>query len=174
MDIKKYIKNKDIELSNDDIDIDKLTNDLRKGYELSSEVDNKIKSAIDEAKKTSKVDYDKLVQENEKLQNSITDYEKRNTDLADKVKTVSLERTMVEYGFNRDQFEEVSKMRSSLYGEEADDDKAISQIKEKFKNTYFPNIEAPKQKDDAPINNGVAEPKEINVNRKTSIKDLMK
>lgn len=31
MDIKKYLKN-DIELSNDDIDIEKLTADLRKGY----------------------------------------------------------------------------------------------------------------------------------------------
>ncbi len=32
MDIKKYIKNKDIELSNDDINIDKLESDLRKGF----------------------------------------------------------------------------------------------------------------------------------------------
>ena len=174
MDIKKYIKNKDIELSNDDLDIDKLTSDLRKGYELTSEVDTKIKSAVEEAKKNSKADYDKLVEENEKLQNNITDYEKRNTDLADKVKTVSLERTMVEYGFKRDQFEEVSKMRSSLYGDEADDDKAISQIKERFKGTYFPVEEVPKQKDDTPINNGVAEPKEIKITRKTSIRDLMK
>ena len=39
MDIKKYIKNKDIEISNDDINIEKLENDLRKGYELSSEVE---------------------------------------------------------------------------------------------------------------------------------------
>lgn len=174
MDIKKYIKNKDIELTNEDIDIDKLTSDLRKGYELSSEVDTKIKSAVEEANKVSKVDYEKLVEEKEKLENSLTDYEKRNTDLAEKVKTVSLERTMVEYGFNKNQFDEVSKMRSSLYGEEADDDKAISQIKEKFKGTYFPTVEAPKQKDDAPINNGVAEPKPINITRKTRIRDLMK
>ena len=41
MDIKKYIKNKDIELSNDDFNIDKLENDLRKGYVLSSEVDER-------------------------------------------------------------------------------------------------------------------------------------
>ena len=32
MDIKKYIKNKDIELSNDDFNIDKLESDLRKGF----------------------------------------------------------------------------------------------------------------------------------------------
>ena len=81
---------------------------------------------------------------------------------------------MVEYGFNKDQFAEVSKLRSSLYGEESDDDKAISQIKEKYKNTYFPTQEPTTQKDDAPINNGVAKPQEINVSRLTRIKDLMK
>ena len=32
MDIKKYLTNKDIEITNDDIDIEKLTKDLRKGF----------------------------------------------------------------------------------------------------------------------------------------------
>lgn len=168
MDIKKYITNKDIALTNDDIDIDKLTNDLRKGYELTSEVDAKIKSAVDEANKTSKSAFDAL-------QGKYDDIEKRNTDLADRVKKVSLERTMVEYGFNKDQFDEVSKMRSSLYGEEVDDDKAISQIKEKFKDTYFPTPkEEPKSKDDLPLGNSVQEPKEIKVTRTTPIKNLFK
>lgn len=168
MDIKKYITNKDIALTNDDIDIDKLTNDLRKGYELTSEVDAKIKSAVDEANKTSKSAFDAL-------QGKYDDIEKRNTDLADKVKKVSLERTMVEYGFNKDQFDEVSKMRSSLYGEEVDDDKAISQIKEKFKDTYFPTPkEEPKPKNDLPLGNSVQEPKEIKVTRTTPIKNLFK
>lgn len=168
MDIKKYITNKDITLTNDDIDIDKLTNDLRKGYELTSEVDAKIKSAVDEANKTSKNAFDDL-------QGKYDDIEKRNTDLADRVKKVSLERTMVEYGFNKDQFDEVSKMRSSLYGEEVDDDKAISQIKEKFKDTYFPTPkEEPKPKDDLPLGNSVPEPKEIKVTRTTPIKNLFK
>lgn len=169
MDIKKYITNKEITITNDDIDFDKLTNDLRKGYELTSEVDAKIKSAVEEANKTSKSAYDDL-------QGKYDDIEKRNTDLADKVKKVSLERTMVEYGFKKDQFDEVSKMRTSLYGEEADDDKAISQIKEKFKDTYFPTPkeEPPKPKDDLPLGESVQEPKEIQVNRKTPIKNLFK
>jgi predicted nucleic acid-binding Zn-ribbon protein len=169
MDIKKYITNKDITITNDDIDIDKLTNDLRKGYELSSEVDSKIKTAVDEANKTSKSAFDDL-------QGRYDDIEKRNTDLADRVKKVSLERTMVEYGFNKTQFDEVSKMRSSLFGEESDDDKAISQIKEKFKDTYFPTPkeEPPKQKDDIPLGNSVPEPKEIKATRTTPIKNLFK
>ena len=79
-----------------------------------------------------------------------------------------------EYGFNKDQFAEVSKLRSSLYGEESDDDKAISQIKEKYKNTYFPTPEPTKQKDDPPINNGVVQPQELKVSRNTSIKDILK
>lgn len=169
MDIKKYITNKEITITNDDIDFEKLENDLRKGYEPSSEVEKKIKSAVDEANKVSKSAYDDL-------QGKYDDIEKRNTDLADKVKKVSLERTMVEYGFKKDQFEEVSKMRSSLYGEEADDDKAISQIKEKFKDTYFPTTpsEPPKAKDDLPIGNVPGEPKKPEVHRLTRIKELIK
>lgn len=176
MDIEKYITNKDITVTNDDIDIDKLTKDLRKGYVSSKEVDSKVKSAVDDYKKTSKSDYDDLKSKYDTLQNSYTDIEKRNTDLADKVKTVSLERTMVENGFNKDQFEEVSKLRSSLYADEVDDEKAISKIKEKYKATYFPAPpqEPPKQKDDMPINNGTAKPIELKVNRLTSIKDLLK
>lgn len=168
MDIKKYIKNKDIEITNEDFDIEKLENDLRKGYELSSGVQDKITSAVNEANKTSKTAFDEL-------QSKYDDIEKRNTDLADKVRTVSLERTMVEYGFKKDQFDEVSKMRSSLYGEEKDDDKAISQIKEKFKDTYFPTqpTEPPKAKDDLPINNGNVEPKKPEVNRFTRIQDIL-
>ena len=174
MDIKKYIKNKDIEVSNDDFNIDKLENDLRKGYVEESSVDERVKSAVEEANKNSKTEYETLKKEYDSLQNNFTEIEKRNTDLADKVKTVSLERTMVEYGFNKDQFAEVSKLRSSLYGEESDDDKAISQIKEKYKNTYFPTPEPTKQKDDTPINNGTVQPVNINVSRLTSIKDIMK
>lgn len=173
MDIKKYIKNKDIELSNDDINIEKLESDLRKGYVESSEVEERVKSAVEEVQKTSKTEYDTLKRDYDSLQNSYTDIEKRNTDLADKVKTVSLERTMVEYGFNKDQFDEVSKLRSSLYADETDDDKAISSIKEKYKNTYFPTPEPTKQKDDTPINNGVVQPQEIKVSRFTSIKDII-
>jgi len=174
MDIKKYIKNKDIEITNDDFNIEKLENDLRKGYVESSEVDERVKSAVEEVQKTSKTEYETLKRDYDSLQNNYTEIEKRNTDLADKVKTVSLERTMVEYGFNKDQFDEVSKLRSSLYAEESDDDKAISQIKEKYKNTYFPTVEPTKQKDDTPINNGVVQPQEIKVSRLTSIKDILK
>ena len=175
MDIKKYIKNKDIELSNDDFNTEKLESDLRKGYVPVEEVESQIKSAVEEANKTSKTEYDKLVAENTTLQNNIADYEKRNTDLAERNKSLSLENVMTREGFKQEDFKDISAMRYSMYGEEKDDVKAIQSIKEKYKNTYFPApIEQPKPKDDLPINNGVASPVEPNVSRLTKIKDILK
>ena len=49
MDIKKYLTNKEISLTNDDIDLDKLTQDIRKGYVeekvAKSELENQLKDA---------------------------------------------------------------------------------------------------------------------------------
>lgn len=174
MDIKKYLKNKDIELSNDDINIEKLTNDLRKGFVSSDEVDSQIKSAVEDAKKTSKADYDKLQGEYSTLQSNLDDYEKRNSDLVERNKALSLENVMTREGFKQDDFKDISAMRYSLYGEEKDDVKAIQSIKEKYKNTYFPSQDPVKVKDDLPLNNGTKEPEEIKVSRLTNIKDILK
>lgn len=168
MDIKKYIKNKDIEINNDDFDIEKLENDLRKGYELSSEVEKKVSSAVAEANKTSKQAFDEL-------QSKYDDIEKRNTDITERNRTLALENVMTRAGFKEEDFKDVSSMRYSMFSEEKDDVKAIEGIKEKFKNTYFPTIttEPPKAKDDLPINNGSVEPPKPEVNRLTSIKDIV-
>ena len=40
MDITKYLTNKDIQLSNEDFNIEKLEKDIRKGYVPSEEVEN--------------------------------------------------------------------------------------------------------------------------------------
>lgn len=173
MDIKKYITNKDIDITNDDINIAKLESDLRKGYELSSDVEERVNKAVKEAQNTSKTEYDKLKSQYDELQNSMTDYEKRNSDLAERNKSLVLENVMTREGFRQEDFKDISSIRYSMYGDEKDDAKAISQIKEKYKATYFPQVEPPKAKDDLPINNGVKQPEEIKVNRKTSIKDLL-
>ena len=128
MDIKKYIKNKDIEINESDFDIEKLEKDLRKGYELSSEVDEKVKEAVEEFKKSSKTEYDKLKGEYDTLQNSVADYEKRNTDLAERNKTLSLQNVMVKEGFKEEDFKDVSSMRYSMYADEADDAKATRSL----------------------------------------------
>ena len=171
-DIKKYIKNKDIELSNDDFDIEKLESDLRKGYISSEDAEEKVSSAVKEAQNTSKSEYEKLKGEYDTLQTNYTEIEKRNTDLAEKNKSLGLENVMTRAGFKEEDFKDISAMRYSMYGD-LDDIKAIESIKEKYKNTYFPQVEPPKQEDDLPINNGVSKPEEIKVNRMTSIKDLV-
>lgn len=172
MDIKKYIKNKDIELSNDDINIDKLESDLRKGFISQEEVDERVSKAVEEIKTSSKTEYDKLKSQYDELQNNVADYEKRNTDLAEKNKSLSLENVMTRAGFKEEDFKDISAMRYSMYGD-LDDVKAIQSIKEKYVNTYFPTKEE-KPKDDLPINNGVTKPVEPKVNRKTSIRELLK
>ena len=175
MDIKKYIKNKDIEINEGDFDIEKLEKDLRKGYVEESSVEEKVKEAVEEFKKNSKTEYDKLKGEYDTLQNSVADYEKRNTDLAERNKTLSLQNVMVREGFKEEDFKDISSMRYSMYADEVDDTKAISYIKEKFKDTYFPTqpTDPPKAKDDIPLNNGVVEPTKPNVSRLTSIKDIL-
>jgi len=173
-DIKKYIKNKDIELSNDDIDVEKLESDLRKGFVSTEDLEERVNNAVKEAQNTSKTEYDKLKSQYDELQNNITEYEKRNTDLAERNKSLALENVMTREGFKQEDFKDISAMRYSLYGEEKDDEKAISQIKEKYKNTYFPVIDESKAKNDLPINNGTTKPEEIKVNRFTKIKDLMR
>ena len=174
MDIKKYIKNKDIELSNDDFDIEKLEKDLLKGYELSSDVEKKVSSAVEEANKTSKGAYTELETKYNELQTKYDDIEKRNTDITERNKTLSLNNIMVREGFKDEDFKDIRTMRNTMYGEVKDDKEAIQKIKEKYQNTYFPTPVVEKVKDDLPINNGVSEPKEPIVTRKTSIKDLLK
>ena len=172
MDIKKYIKNKDIEISNDDFDITKLENDLRKGYELSSDVDKKVSDAVAEANKTSKTAYDELQTKYNEIQTKYDDIEKRNTDITERNKALQLENVMTREGFKEEDFKDISSMRYSMFGDEKDDAKAISQIKEKFKNTYFPT-EPVKPKDDLPINNGSVEPPKPQVTRKTNISEIV-
>lgn len=177
MDISKYLTNKDVELSNDDINIEKLEKDIRKGYVLSGEVDAARKEATKEAKKEATADYTALEEKYNKLEKSYNDIEARNTELTNSTKGLKLEVEMVAQGFKKEQLAEISALRNSLYKDEEDDAKAITQIKEKYKATYFPeedsrkSVEVPnetnfnQQKQEAP--------KEINITRKTSLKDLI-
>lgn len=169
MDITKYLKNKEIQLSQDDIDIEKLEKDIRKGYVSSEEVDK----ARQEAKTEATTQYTALEEKYNKLEKSYNDIETRNTELTNNIKTKSLEVEMVSQGFKKENLAEISALRNSLYKDEEDDAKAISAIKEKYKATYFP--ETPKTidvPDEPKLNNGVKAPAEIKITRNTSIKDL--
>ena len=49
MDISKYLTNKDVSISNDDIDLEKLTTDLRKGYIEEKTANANIEAKVKEA-----------------------------------------------------------------------------------------------------------------------------
>ena len=170
MDITKYLKNKDIELSNDDINIEKLEKDIRKGYVLSDEVEK----ARNEALKENTASYTELEDKFNKLEKSYADVESRNTELTNSTKGLKLQVEMVSQGFKKENLEEISALRNSLYKDEEDDAKAISMIKEKYKATYFPEPEKTVEVPNESNFNSTTEPKkEIKVTRKTSLKDLI-
>lgn len=173
MDFAKYVKNKDLQITSDDIDIEKLTNDLRKGYTSSDDLSAKITAGINEEKakwnpKESK-DYTDL-------QNSYDTAIKDLNTANETIKTKNLELEMMSKGFKKDDFKEVSNLRNSLYADEKDDSKAIESIATRFKDTYFKVEDNPNQKkdyDNGFLNGGNDSKKEtIKVDRNTSLSDL--
>lgn len=173
MEISKYITNKDIQLSNDDINIEKLEKDLRKGYILESEKDNAVKEALENNKKESTSKYAELETKYNELEKNYTALEERNSNISNSNNDLRLQLEMTSQGFTKDKFEEVKQLRNSLYAEEKDDAKAIELIKEKFGATYFPKTNVVDIPNEAPVEHSTGESHKINITRKTSIKDLM-
>lgn len=172
MDISKYLKNKDIQLSNEDLDFEKLEKDIRKGYVLSEEVDKAKEEGIKES--TSK--YAELENKFNALDKSYNDLQAKNVELTNNNSGLKLQMEMVSQGFTKDKFDEVSQLRTTLFKDEADDSKAISLIKEKFGATYFPKLEDKKVDvpNDTNFNTQNKENREIKITRKTSVRDLFK
>ena len=168
MDIKKYLTNKDIELSNDDINIEKLEKDIRKGYVLSDEVE----TARAEALKESTANYSELEEKYTKLEKSYNDMEARNAELTNHEKGLKLQVEMISQGFKKEDLDEVAKLRNSLFADETDDTKAVSLIKERYSATYFPKtqIDIPNENN---FSKAEVKPKEINITRNTSLRDLV-
>lgn len=78
-------------------------------------------------------------------------------------------------GFEPKDFDKVSKMRNSLYAEEQDNKKALSQIMDEFKGTFGKVETKPIVPNEAGFNsNQTTTPVEPKITRLTSIKDLMK
>ena len=170
MDISKYLTNKDIQLSNEDINFEKLEKDIRKGYVLSDEVDK----ARQEAIKENTALYTELEEKYNKLEKSYNDIETRNTELTNNEKGLKLQVEMVSQGFKKENLQEISALRNSLFKDEEDDAKAISMIKEKYKATYFPEPEVKKDIPNEESFNSTTKPKEeIKITRKTSLRDLI-
>lgn len=169
MEIKKYLKNKDVELSNDDFDIEKLQKDLTKGMYTEDDLQAKLKEVQDSYAN----------EKNElsgKLASMQTDYDSLSNKYAEQtqeLKNKNLLNVMLEQGFKSSSFDEVSKLRQSLYGDEADDTKAVQQVKEHFGKVYFDN-----PKEQAPNEGSFeakkSEAKEIVITRNTKLSQLMK
>jgi predicted nucleic acid-binding Zn-ribbon protein len=168
MDISKYLTNKDIQLSNEDINFEKLEKDIRKGYVSSDEVEKARKEALSENTKA----YSELEEKYNKLEKSYQDIESRNTELSNSAKGLKLQVEMVSQGFKKEDLAEVAKLRTSLFSEEADDAKAISMIKEKYGATYFPKntVDIPNETN---FNKAEDKPKTPEITRNTSLKNLI-
>lgn len=167
MKIEKYLTNKDITLTNDDIDTAKLIKDLQNGMINESEAEKRIEDARKEWEKESTKSYSEL-------EAKYNDLEKRNADLTSKNSQLHLQNVMTREGFKEEQFEEISKLRTSMYAED-DDETAVKNIKEKFKNTYFPEPEkvvTPVVPNENKINTENTKQEPIKVTRNTKIQDL--
>ena len=173
MDISKYLTNKDIQLSNEDINLEKLEKDLRKGYVLESDRDNAIKEAISNNSKESTSKYLELENKYNELEKNYNSLQERDTNHTKTISGLNLRMNLMKEGFPSDKLDEVANLRSSMFAEETDDNKAIGLIKEKFGATYFPKkeIEVPNE---TTLGSAKVENHEIKVTRNTSIKDLMR
>lgn len=169
--ISKYLTNKDVQLSNEDINIEKLEKDIRKGYVLSEEVDNAKSEAIKES--TSK--YSELETKYSSLDKSYNDLQAKYTEQTNSNGALKLQVEMVSQGFGKDKFDEIAQLRNTLYKDETDDSKAIAMIKQKFGATYFPQtdakVEVPQETN---FNSAPKQNQEIKITRKTSLRDLLK
>ena len=178
MDISKYLKNKDITLSNDDVDIEKLTKDLRKGYIEESEAKANAKASYE----TELKDLRKSLEEKANLaeskytvlENSYNDLNARYTEQSKQLSAEHLRGIALENGFNSADVEEVSKLRTSLYADVQDDTEAIQKIKDRYGKSFFDNsnTKAPDEKNFGSGNQ--TKKNDVVITRNTSIQDLIK
>lgn len=169
MDIKKYL-NKDVEISNEDIDIERLTNDLRKGYVVEKDYQEKMQKDFDTKLETEKKE---LTSKVASLQNDFDSLTTKYNEAVNQNKTNSLKVAILQNGFRAEDTDEVVKLRTTMYQDITDDNEALNKVKERYKQVYFdtkvdtaPN--EPKMNTTPPVEH------KIEITRNTSIKDLLK
>ncbi len=171
LELSKYLKNKDIKITNDDFDIEKLEKDIHSGYTKNNEI-----KAPDYSGYVEKSKYDDLQKNYNTLESNYNSTVKTLSETNDKMTRVNLENKLVKKGFKEENFDEIVKLRNSLYADEKDDQKAVDSIAEKFKNTYFAEEKkpyTPAPNEGGVKGNGTTTGSEIKITRSTSIKDLM-
>ena len=172
LDLSKYLKNKDVKISNDDFDLEAMSKDLYKDYTKNSDIKAPDYSGYVEKKK-----FDDLQTSYTNLETNYNNTIKTLGETNEKMARVNLESKLVRKGFKEENFDEVVKLRNSLYADEKDDQKAVDAIAEKFKNTYFAKEETKIPFTQAPNEGGVSgnngsKGNDIKITRTTSIKDL--
>lgn len=169
MDIKKYLKN-DVEISNDDLDIEKLTADLRKGYVVEKDLTDRLNKEYEtNLSSKSKELTDKIAT----LQNDYDSLSAKYNEQANQVKTSNLKVAILSNGFKSEDIEQVAKLRTNIYGEITDDIEALNKVKEQYGKVFFDT-----KVDTAPNEAKMQTTPEVEhkpvITRNTSIKDLMK
>lgn len=178
MDISKYLTNKDITLSNDDVDIEKLTKDLRKGYIEESEAKSSAKAIYETELKDLRTQFEEKAKLAESkyttLESSYNDLNARYTEQGNQLKSEHLKGIALENGFASSDVEEVSKLRTGLYGDIEDDTEAVQKIKDRYGKSFFDNsnTKAPDEKNFGSGNQ--TKKNDVVITRNTSIKDLIK
>ena len=166
MDIKKYLKNKDVELTEEDFDMEKLTNDLRKGYVVEKDVRKQFEDELAEKTKeyTTKI---------ASMQNDYDSLNSKYTEQAGQVKASNLKVAILSNGFKGEDIDQVSKLRTNIYGDITDDTEALNKVKEQYGKVFFETKQdtAPEEK---PMQTTPAEAPKPVITRNTSIKELMK
>lgn len=177
MDIKKYLTNKDIEITNDDFDIEKLTKDLRKGYIEETEAKASAKATYETELKDLRKNLEEKASLAESkytvLENSYNDLNSRYTEQTNQLRASELRSVALENGFKSSDVEEISKLRTSLYGDIQDDTEAVQKIKERYGKSFFENSNT-KAPDEKNFGSTETKPADVVITRKTSIKDLIK
>ena len=169
MDITKYLK-KDVEISNDDIDIERLTNDLRKGYVVEKDITDRLnKEYEDKLAQATKENTTKIAS----LQNDFDSLTTKYNDAVNQNKTNSLKVAILQNGFKAEDTDEVVRLRTTMYQDITDDNEALNKVKDRFKQVYFAtNTDiAPNE---AKMNTTPPFEHKVEITRNTSIKDLMK
>jgi len=174
MDISKYLTNKDIQLSNEDINLEKLEKDIRKGYVLESDSEKAIKEAISNNSKESTSKYVELENKYNELEKSYNSLQERDTNHTKTISGLNLRMSLMKEGFPNDKLDEVASLRSSMFADETDDIKAIGLIKDKFGATYFPKKETIDVPNESSLGDAKVENHEIKITRNTRIKDMLK
>lgn len=173
MDISKYLTNKDVSISNDDIDIEKLTTDLRKGYVEESAVSTKVKEATADYENRLKTAKEETTTKLTELQNSYDDLNNKYAEQSNKLKSANLRVAISEAGFNSTDFDKVQKLRTTYYGEVESDAEAVQKIKEEFGKVYFEQKQN-KAPEESFGNSNSSKENEVVITRNTSIKDMIR